>query len=116
VCEGARRMLAAGLEAEVDTFLAAHRAERDERGRRLVVCNGHARQRQVTTAAGAVAVRAPRVDDRRTDPVTGQLEGFFGSAAAIDRLLSAWQGDYERSCRRDLADRDDVDCAGTVAA
>jgi putative transposase len=68
--EGARRMLAAALEAEVDAYLAAYAAERDERGRRLVVRNGHARQRQVTTAAGAVAVRAPRVDDRRTDPVT----------------------------------------------
>jgi hypothetical protein len=30
VREGARRMLAAGLEAEVDDYLAAHLAERDE--------------------------------------------------------------------------------------
>jgi hypothetical protein len=37
VGEGARRMLAAVLEAEVDAYLAAHAAERDERGRRLVV-------------------------------------------------------------------------------
>jgi putative transposase len=71
VREGARRMLAAALEAEVDGYLAAHAAARDERGRRLVVRNGHARQREVTTAAGAVAVRAPRVDDRRVDPATG---------------------------------------------
>jgi putative transposase len=71
VREGARRMLAAALEAEVDDYLAAHAAERDESGRRLVVRNGHARERQVVTAAGAVTVRAPRVDDRRVDPVTG---------------------------------------------
>jgi putative transposase len=71
VREGARRMLAVALEAEVDDYLAAHQAERDEHGRRLVVRNGHARQRPVTTAAGAVAVRAPRVNDRRMDPVTG---------------------------------------------
>jgi putative transposase len=76
VREGARRMLAAALEAEVDAYLAAHAAERDEHGRRLVVRNGHARQRQVTTAAGAVAVRAPRVDDRRVDPVTGDRIRF----------------------------------------
>ncbi len=57
VREGARRMLAAALEAEVDDYLAAHASERDEHGRRLVVRNGHAGQRQVTTAAGAVAVR-----------------------------------------------------------
>ena len=76
VREGARRMLAAALEAEVDAYLGAHAAERDESGRRLVVRNGHARQRAVTTAAGAVAVRAPRVDDRRTDPVTGERIRF----------------------------------------
>src|SRR5436190_1831354 len=58
--EGARRMLAAALEAEVDAYLAAAAAERDEQGRRLVVRNGHARQREILTAAGAVAVQAPR--------------------------------------------------------
>jgi putative transposase len=150
--EGARRMLAAALEAEVDDYLAAHAAERDEAGRRLVVRNGHAREREVTTAAGAIPVRAPRVDDRRTDPSTGgrarfrsvilppwcrkspkvaevlpllylhglstgdfvpALEQFFGSsaglsAAAVGRLLAAWQADYQSFCQRDLADRDYV--------
>jgi putative transposase len=74
--EGARRMLAAALEAEVDDYLAAHAGERDEGGRRLVVRNGHARQREVTTAAGSIPVRAPRVDDRRVDPVTGERVRF----------------------------------------
>jgi putative transposase len=74
--QGARRMLAAALEAEVDAYLAAAAAERDEYGRRLVVRNGHARRREVLTAAGAVAVRAPRVDDRRVDPVTGERARF----------------------------------------
>ena len=76
VREGARRMLAAALEAEVDDYLVAHLAERDEGGQRLVVRNGHARQRQVTTAAGVVTVRAPRVDDRRTDLVSGERVRF----------------------------------------
>ena len=76
VREGARRMLAAALEAEVDDYLATHAAARDEGGRRLVVRNGHARQREVMTAAGAIPVRAPRVDDRRVDPVTGERVRF----------------------------------------
>jgi putative transposase len=76
VREGARRMLAAALEAEVDDYLAAHAAERDEGGRRLVVRNGHARPREVLTAAGGVQVRSPRVDDRRTDLVSGQRVRF----------------------------------------
>jgi len=152
VREGARRMLAAALEAEVDDYLAAQAAERDEGGRRLVVRNGHARQREVTTAAGSVAVRAPRVNDRRVDPVSGErvrfrsvilppwcrrspkvaevlpllylhglstgdfvpaLEAFFGSAAglsaaAVGRLLGAWQADYRAFAGRDLTDRDYV--------
>ena len=37
VREGARRMLAEALQAEVDAYIAAHVAERDENGRRLVV-------------------------------------------------------------------------------
>ena len=67
VREGARRMLAAALEAEVAAYIAAHAGELDERGHRLVVRNGHAVPRQVLTSAGAVAVRAPRVNDKRVD-------------------------------------------------
>jgi putative transposase len=76
VREGARRMLAAALEDEVAAYIAAHAAERDEQGRRLVVRNGHARPRQVTTAAGAVEVSAPRVNDKRANPATGERIRF----------------------------------------
>jgi putative transposase len=76
VREGARRMLAAALEEEVAAYITAHVCERDEQGRRLVVRNGHARPRQVTTAAGAVEVRAPRVEDRRVDEATGERKRF----------------------------------------
>jgi len=79
VREGARRMLAAALEEEVAAYIAAHAAERDKGGRRLVVRNGHARPREVTTVAGAIEVRAPRVDDRRVDEATG-----LGIALATD--------------------------------
>ena len=79
VREGARRMLAAALEDEVAAYIAAHAAERDENGRRLVVRNGHARPREVTTAAGALEVRAPRVADRRVDGATGERARFRSS-------------------------------------
>jgi len=64
---GAERMLAVALEAEVDAYLERHRSCRDERDHALVVRNGHARARRVTTSAGAIDVRAPRVDDGRVD-------------------------------------------------
>jgi putative transposase len=76
VREGARRMLAAALEDEVAAYIAAHAGERDENGRRLVVRNGHARPRQVTTVAGAIEVQAPRVNDRRMDEVSGERARF----------------------------------------
>jgi len=77
--EGARRMLAAALEAEVDGYIEALADEVDERGHRLVVRNGHAEARVVTTGAGAIEVQAPRVNDKRTDPGTGQRLRFRSS-------------------------------------
>jgi putative transposase len=76
ICEGARRMLAVALEEEVAAYIAAHAGEVDERGHHLVRRNGHARQRVVTTGAGPVPVAAPRVDDRRVDPTSGERVRF----------------------------------------
>ena len=69
-------MLTAALEAEVDAYLAELSQKRDDRGRLLVVRNGHAQPREVMTAAGAVEVRAPRVNDRRIDVDSGQRQRF----------------------------------------
>jgi transposase-like protein len=76
VREGARRMLAEALQAEVDAYIARFGAERDERGHRLVVRNGYHEPREVLTSAGAVEVTAPRVNDKRVDPDTGERERF----------------------------------------
>src|SRR4030081_1247638 len=65
VREGARRMLLAALRAEVDEYVAQHADHRDEAGHALVVRNGVAEPRSVTTAAGALEIQAPRVNDRR---------------------------------------------------
>jgi transposase-like protein len=84
VRDGARRMLAAALEAEVAAYIDAHAGQLDEHGRRLVVRNGHATPRQVLTSSGAVEVRAPRVNDKRVDEATGQRRRF----ASV--ILPAW--------------------------
>jgi len=76
VREGARRMLAAAIEAEADGYVAAFADERDESGRRLVVRNGHAEPRTIVTAAGGIEIQAPRVNDRRVDEVTGERQRF----------------------------------------
>jgi transposase-like protein len=76
VRDGARRMLAAALQAEVAAYIDAHAHEVDEHGHRLVVRNGYAEARQVMTGAGAVEVVAPRVNDKRIDEVTGERKRF----------------------------------------
>jgi transposase-like protein len=82
VREGARRMLAAALEVEVDAYVSAFAVEVDEQGRRLVARNGHARPRQIVTGAGPVEVVAPRVNDRRVDEGTGERRRFRSSIIA----------------------------------
>jgi putative transposase len=84
VRDGARQMLAAALQAEVAAYVEAHRGEVDGEGRRLVVRNGSHAAREVTTAAGAVEVRQPRVNDRRTDEVSGERRRFSSA------ILPAW--------------------------
>jgi transposase-like protein len=76
VRDGARQMLAAALQAEVAAYIGQFADVRDEDGRRLVVRNGAAEPRTVVTSAGAVQVTAPRVNDKRTDPETGERKRF----------------------------------------
>ena len=80
----ARQMLAAALQAEVAAYVDGHAEHVDGDGRRLVVRNGWHAERQVTTAAGAVTVRAPRVNDKRTDEVTGERYRFSSA------ILPGW--------------------------
>jgi hypothetical protein len=59
-------------------------AERDDSGRRLVVRNGYHQSREVLSSAGAVQVTAPRVNDKRIDPDTGERKRFNSA------ILPAW--------------------------
>src|SRR5277367_4408012 len=77
-------MLAAALQAEVAAYIDAHAGEVNEAGYRLVVRNGYRGEREVLTAAGAVPVRAPRVNDKRIDAETGRRHRFSSA------ILPAW--------------------------
>jgi transposase-like protein len=63
--EGARRMILAALEVEVEEYRRQHHEARDSRGHALVVRNGQAQPRRVTVGAGTITIRAPRVQDQR---------------------------------------------------
>jgi len=73
--EGARRMIAAALEVEVEQYVERFRGERGHDGRALVVRNGLARERQVIVGSGTMAVQAPRVNDKRV--VDGERQKFM---------------------------------------
>jgi transposase-like protein len=75
VRECARLVLAEALQAEVEAYIAQFAGQRDERGRRLVVRNGYHQPREVLTSAGAIEVKAPRVNDKRVDE-TGERQRF----------------------------------------
>src|SRR4051794_37606710 len=74
--EGARRMIAAALRVEADEYVERFADERGEDGKRLVVRNGRARERRVTVGSGTVALRAPRVNDKRIDEQSGERQRF----------------------------------------
>jgi len=82
--EGARRMIVAALEVEVQEYLASLAGEVDDAGKRLVVRNGRARERGLTVGSGTVRLRAPRVNDKRVDEETGERKRF------TSRILPAY--------------------------
>jgi putative transposase len=87
-------MLAAAIDNEVSEYIAAHADQRDDEGRRLVVRNGHLPQRSIQTGPGPIAVRQPRVNDRRTDAEGNRirftskiLPSYLRRTEAIDELI-----------------------------
>src|SRR5881227_2577619 len=63
--DGARRLLAQAVEAEVASWIDDHAHLKDDQGRRQVIRNGHLPERAIQTGIGAVEVQQPRVRDRR---------------------------------------------------
>src|SRR5881628_1924612 len=127
--EGARRMIAVALQLEAAEYVTRFREARDECGHALVVRNGTARPRPVTTGVGPLTIAVPRVNDRRMRDGVRQkftsvilppyvrrsprvesvlpllyLHGL--SSSAILRLTKSWTAEYEAFRQRDLTERD----------
>lgn len=138
VREGARRMLAAALEAEVDAYIAGLADQRDERGRRPVRSRSARRGSTTATSTRPAASgqrarfssailppwcrRSPRVAEvlpllylhgLSSGDFVPALKQFLGSsaglsAATITRLTKTWQDDYQTFSDRDLSSVDYV--------
>ena len=93
VHEGARQMLQAAVDAEVEAFVAQHGTRRDDQGRRLVVRNGHLPAREILTGAGPLPVRQPRVRDNSSDPehrvhfTSSILPAYLRRSKSLDELI-----------------------------
>jgi putative transposase len=71
--DGAQRMLATAIDAEVSGWIDSHAHLKDGNGHRQVVRNGYMPERNITTGLGDMQVRQPRVHDRRP---AGEKEKF----------------------------------------
>ena len=87
--QGAREMLMKAVENEVAEYVEQHKAVLDKDGHRLVVRNGNHRAREILTGIGPLAVRQPRVHDRRPgERFTSRiLPPFMRRVPSIDALI-----------------------------
>jgi putative transposase len=74
--QGAQRLLAQAIDAEVADWVDRHQHCRDDQGHRQVVRNGYLPERTITTGLGPVELKQPRVADRRP----AELREKFSSA------------------------------------
>ena len=66
---GAKKLIAGALEAEVSALLAEFSGEHDEDGRAAVVRNGYQPEREIQTGIGPVKVTVPKVRTRGGEAV-----------------------------------------------
>jgi transposase-like protein len=90
--QGAQRMLAQAIEAEVQDYLSHRASLVDESGHRQVVRNGYLPTRTILTGIGPMEVTQPRVLDRRPKPqaesFTSQvLPPYLRKTKSLDELI-----------------------------
>ncbi len=90
--QGARKLLADAVEAEVAEWIDQHAHLRDSQARRQVVRNGHLPERTITTGLGPVEVRQPRVHDRRPGDAVERfsskiLPPYLRKAKSVEELI-----------------------------
>jgi putative transposase len=91
ISEGARKMLQAAIEQEVEDYLQAHRGQQSaDGGRATVVRNGHLPERQLVTGVGPLPVCQPRVRHRDGQPFTSAiLPKYLRRVPSVDALIPA---------------------------
>jgi len=71
--QGARRLISAALEAEIETFLKQYEEITDDQGAQRIVRNGYLPKREIQTGIGQVPVTVPRIRDRHPESQDGRV-------------------------------------------
>ncbi len=90
--DGAQRLLAQAIEAEVTEWIDAHAQLKNAKGHRQVVRNGHLPKRTITTGVGPIEVEQPRVLDRRpaseAEPFSSKiLPPYLRKTKSLEELI-----------------------------
>jgi len=90
--EGARKLLQAAIEHEVNEYISSFSDTTDEKGRRMVVKNGFLPERSILTGIGPLSVKQPRVRDKREDKevfTSSILPRYLRRIPSLDNLIPA---------------------------
>ena len=90
--DGARKLIAQAVEAELASLLAQYADEKLPDGRARLVRHGHLPEREVLTGIGTVSVQVPRVRDRADTPdkirfTSSILPPFLRKAKSVEDVL-----------------------------
>ena len=70
---GAKKLLAEALEAEIAGFLSQHADLKDDQGRMRVTRNGYLPNREIQIGIGPVPAKAPRIRDRQSEDESDRI-------------------------------------------
>jgi transposase-like protein len=70
---GAKKLLAEALEAEIESFLSQYADLKDDQGRMRVTRNGYLPGREVQTGIGPLPVKAPRIRDHQPEDESDRI-------------------------------------------
>ena len=70
---GAKKLLAEALEAEIAGFLSQYADLKDDQGRMRVTRNGYLPEREIQTGIGPVPAKAPRIRDHQPEDESGRI-------------------------------------------
>ncbi len=92
--EGAREVLAAALQAEVDEHIDRFRSLVDTAGNRRIIRNGYLPEREIQTGAGKLKIQQPRVRVKGHGPEDGEFKfesklipPYLRKAKSVEELI-----------------------------